>query len=110
MKWLALCLMAFTLPACGYNEVIDRDEQPDGINPTAIKSVIKNARDAGIACSRAQAVWCLKRTNGQEGLATDMITAQRSAKQALEVQCATDQLTPRVTKGCAASIDEWHSC
>ena len=26
MKWLALCLMAFTLPACGYNAVIDRDE------------------------------------------------------------------------------------
>ncbi len=26
MKWLTLCLMAFTLPACGYNAVIDRDE------------------------------------------------------------------------------------
>ena len=27
----------------------------------------------------------MKRTNGQEGLATDMITAQRAAKRALEV-------------------------
>ena len=69
------------------DEVIDRDEQPDGINPTSIKGVMKAARDAGISCSRAQAVWCLKRTNGQEPLATEMITAQRSAKRALEAQC-----------------------
>lgn len=26
MKWLALTLIAFTIPACGYNEVIERDE------------------------------------------------------------------------------------
>ena len=26
MKWLGLCIMTFTLPACGYNAVIDRDE------------------------------------------------------------------------------------
>ena len=26
MKWLALSLITLTLPACGYNEVIDRDE------------------------------------------------------------------------------------
>ncbi len=26
MRWLALCLITCTVPACGYNEVIERDE------------------------------------------------------------------------------------
>ena len=67
------------------DEVIERDDQPDGISPTLVKTVIKAARDAGLHCSRAQAVWCLKRTNGQEGPATEMTLAQKSAKRALEV-------------------------
>ena len=70
----------------------ETSSQPDGISPTLVKTVIKAARDAGLHCSRAQAVWCLKRTNGQEGPATEMILAQKSAKRALEVLRDPSQL------------------
>jgi len=38
------------------DEVLDRDEPPDGISPTLIKSVMKAAREAGASVRREQAV------------------------------------------------------
>ena len=67
------------------DEVIDRGDQPDGISPTLIKSVLKAAREAGTPIPRDQAVWVLKRTNGNESTAIEMITCQTSAWLALQV-------------------------
>ena len=66
------------------DEVIDRDDQPDGISPTLIKTVMKAARGAGAPVRRDMVVWALKRTNGHEASATEMIVSQPNAHRALE--------------------------
>ena len=81
------------------DEVIDRDDQPDGISPTLIKSVMKASREAGAPVCREQAVWALKRTSGNEGAAIEMITCQGDARRVLQCLQAPGELQSFVGEG-----------
>ena len=74
------------------DDVIDRGDQPDGLPPTLIKTVSKAAREAGMPVRREQVVWALKRANGHDGLAAEMITSQPAAHRARAALDAPAQL------------------